>query len=77
MEEKLIRCVSTSTMSGKYGVVKAWLKLNKIDFEESEYSAGCHYWKNCSYELTIQQLIDLLDYLRKAEVLERTSDISV
>ncbi len=72
-----IKCSSTTTSSGLYPVVKAWLKMNHVEYEERENSAGGHYWKSMVYELSTEQLLELLSYLKEAEVLDKLGDIII
>lgn len=72
-----IRCSSTTTYETLYPVVKVWLKRNGIQYEERENSAGSHYWKTMIYELSPEQLLELLSYLKEAEVLDKISDITI
>lgn len=72
-----IRCSSSTTFSALYPVVKVWLKMHDIQYEVRESSAGSHYWKTMIYELSPEQLVELLSYLKEAEVLDKVSDISI
>ncbi len=72
-----ISCSSTTTSSALYPVVKVWLKMHDIQYEEREHSAGSHYWKSMIYELSLEQLSELLSYLKEAEVLDKASDIII
>lgn len=72
-----ISCSSTTTSSALYPVVKVWLKMHDIQYEEREHLAGSHYWKSMIYELSLEQLSELLSYLKEAEVLDKASDIII
>lgn len=74
---KKIRCNSTTTFEALYPVVKVWLKRHGIQYEERENSAGSHHWKSMIYELSLEQLSELLSYLKEAEVLDKISDITI
>ena len=63
-----IRCTTSSTIDGKYGIVKAWLKMNHVEYEETKDSAGSLAWTRMTYALSTKQLLDLLAFLREAEV---------
>lgn len=68
--DKIIACSSTSSdLNGKFGVIKAWLNLNHIEYDEDSHSAGCHYWTEIRYNLTIDQVVNLIKYLEAAGVL--------
>lgn len=72
-----IRCSSTTTFEALYPVVKVWLKIHDIQYEERENLAGSHHWKTMIYELSPEQLLELLSYLKEAEVLDKISDITI
>lgn len=69
-----IKCSSTSSdLNGKFGVIKAWLKLHDVEYEEESHSAGTHFWIEIRYNLTVCQLLSLIAYLEAAEVLNDKS----
>lgn len=76
-EERKIRCSSTTTGGGKFGVIKAWLKLNHIEYDESQHSAGSHFWTELKYQLTGEEFTELLLYLEAAEVLDGIRDVII
>lgn len=74
--EKIL-CSSTTTNSALYPVVKVWLKMHNVQYEERGNSAGSHHWKTMIYELSQEELMELLLYLKEAEVLDKISDIII
>ena len=73
-----IRCISSTTYEERYPVVKVWLKMHDIQYEERAHSVGgSHFWTTIHYELTKEQLMELLSYLREAEVLNDINDITI
>lgn len=76
-EERKIRCSSSSTSEERFGVIKAWLKLNHIEYDESKHSAGYHYWTRIKYKLTGEEFTELILYLEAAEVLNEIADVII
>lgn len=68
-EERKIRCSTTTTGGEKFGVIKAWLKMHHIEYDESKNSAGSHFWTSMKYQLTGDEFTELILYLEAAEVL--------
>lgn len=68
-EENKIKCSTSTTRDGKYGVVRAWLTINNIEYEEKGHSFGCHSWTEMRYNLTGEEFTDLLLYLESAGVI--------
>ena len=76
-EERKIRCSSSTTSGGRYGVIKAWLKLNHIQYDESDNAAGSHFWTRMNYQLTREEFTELILYLETAEVLNEIADVII
>lgn len=72
-----ILCSSTTTSDALYPVVKVWLKMHDIQYEERAHSSGSHCWKTMLYELSPEQLVELIAYLREAEVFNKSSEIII
>ena len=68
-EEKKIKCCTSTSRDGKYGVVRAWLTLNDIEYEEKGHSSGSYSWTDMRYNLTGEEFTDLLLYLESAGVI--------
>jgi len=76
-EERKIKCSSTTTGGEKYGVIKAWLKMHHIEYDESQHNAGSHFWNEMKYQLTGEEFTELLLYLEAAEVLDGIRDVII
>jgi len=76
-EERKIKCSSTTTGGGKYGVIKAWLKMRHIEYDEDDFNAGSHFWTELKYQLTEEEFRELLLYLEAAEVLDGIRDVII
>lgn len=76
-EERKIRCTTSTTSGERFGVIKAWLKLNHIEYNESDRSAGRHFWTRIDYELTGEEFTELILYLETAEVLNEIADVII
>lgn len=76
-EERKIRCTSTTTSGARFGVIKAWLKMNHIEYDEQDESAGSHFWTVMHYQLTGDEFTELILYLETAEVLDVNRDIII
>ena len=75
-EERKIKC-STTTSGGRFGVIKAWLKMNHIEYDEHDECAGSHFWTVMHYQLTVDEFTELLLYLEAAEVLDTNRDVII
>ena len=76
-EERKIRCSSTTTGGERFGVIKAWLKMHHIPYDENKHSAGSHWWTSMKYQLTGDEFTELILYLEAAEVLEANTDVII
>ena len=69
MAEEIINCSSTTTGGkGKYEVIKAYLNMHHIEYDENHNNAGCHFWTSIKYQLTRTEFTELLLYLKAAEL---------
>lgn len=76
-EERKIRCTTSTTSGERFGVIKAWLKLNHIQYDESKNGIAGHFWTRIDYELTGEEFTELILYLEAAEVLNEIADVII
>ena len=57
---KKIKCSTLSTRDGRYGVIRAWLTINNIEYKEEDHGFGYHTRMELRYDLTGEEFTDLL-----------------
>lgn len=74
--DRIIKCVTNDER--KVPIVRVWLKMNGKKFNEEHHSiAGSHGWTSIDYEISLGDLMDLLDYIRMAELNRHDVDVIV
>ena len=74
--DRMIKCVTNDDK--KVPIVRIWLKMNGKEFNEKHHSiAGCHGWTSIEYEISLGDLMDLIDYINMAEIKLHDADVIV
>lgn len=74
--DRIIKCVTNDDR--KVPIVRVWLKMNGKEFNEKHHSiAGSHSWTSIEYEISLGDLMDLIDYLNMAELKLKDADVIV
>lgn len=74
--DRMVKCVTNDDK--RVPIVRVWLKMNGKKFEEHYNSISSGYgWKTLEYELSLGDLMDLIDYINMAEVRVKDTDLIV
>lgn len=74
--DRMIKCVTNDDR--KVPIVRVWLKMNGKEFNEKRHSIAVgHSWTTIEYEISLGDLMDLIDYINMAELKLIDTDIIV